>query len=187
MPVTAPSEQINVGVAAASNRFRGASSIAAAWIASIGFDFLLHGGILARVYMSSSPFLLAPMDAFRRIPVGYLTFLIFTAALYWTMRRLDIRGFGPGLRFGAIAGFVLWGAFVLGLYSISTASIALLAGWWIGQTVELGLAGAVLGTAATGAKLRRIWIRVIALVIACMVATVALQSSGLAPAVKTLP
>ena len=40
-----------------------------------------------------------------------------------------------GLQVGAFA----WGALVLGLLSISTASIGLLAGWFIGQTIEAGI------------------------------------------------
>jgi len=34
----------------------------------------------------------------------------------------------------------VWGALVIGLYSIRTASVPLLAGWWIGQAIEVGLA-----------------------------------------------
>jgi hypothetical protein len=185
--MTAEPEHITKPDATNSDRFRVVSSIAAAWIASIGFDLFLHGGVLARLYTSSNPFLLPPADAFRRIPLGYLAFLVLTVALFWTMRRLDIGGFVPGLRFGAISGFALWGALALGLYSVSTASIALLGGWWIGQTLELALAGAVLGTAAKGAKLRRVWTRVIVFVITCMIATVALQSLGLAPTLKISP
>ena len=54
--------------------------IAAAWILSLGFDLFLHAGLLAHLYVEPSPFLLPPEEAFRRIPFGYLTFLIFTAS-----------------------------------------------------------------------------------------------------------
>jgi hypothetical protein len=60
----------------------------------------------------------------------------------------------------------------------------LLAGWWLGQAIELGLAGAVLGAAAGGARSKRIWALVIVAVIICVVATITLQSIGWAPAVK---
>jgi hypothetical protein len=165
---------------------RAASSIAAAWVLSIGFDLFLHGGLLARLYVEPSPFLLPPEDAFRRIPLGYLAFLGLTVALFWLLRRLAIRGAGAGLRYGTAAGAVVWGALVVGLYSISTAKLPLLAGWWLGQTVELGLAGAVLGAAAHGTSLKRIWAIVTGVVIALVVATVALQSVGLAPAMKVI-
>jgi hypothetical protein len=88
------------------------------------------------------------------------------------------------MRYGLIVGAIGWGALVIGLYSISTASPPLLAGWWIGQAAELGLAGAVLGAAAAGTPLKRIWTVVAAAAVALVIATIALQSLGLAPAMK---
>lgn len=165
-------------------RSRAIHSIAAAWILSVAFDFFLHGGVLARLYMAPSPFLLPLDDAFRRIPLGYATFLGLTIALYWLIDRLGVRGWRMGMRYGAVVGAIVWGALVIGLYSISTASVPLLAGWWIGQTAELGLAGAVLGAAAAGIPLKRIWQAVAAAAAALIIATIALQSSGLAPAMQ---
>lgn len=160
------------------------AAVAAAWLLSLGFDLLLHAGLLARLYLEPGPFLLAPAEAFRRIPLGYLAFLVLTAALAWLVRRLGVRGAAAGLRLGAAAGGVVWGALAAGLYSISTAPLPLLAGWWIGQSLELGLAGAVLGAAAGGTRLRRIWILVVSAVLVCVAAAVVLQSLGIAPAVR---
>lgn len=165
---------------------RAIPSIAAAWILSVGFDLFLHGGLLASLYAEPSPFLLPPAEAFRRIPLGYAAFLVLTAALDRLFRRLGVRGTTAGFRFGAAAGAVVWGALAIGLYSISTATLPLLAGWWAGQAVELGLAGAVLGAAADRVPLKRIWARVAAAVIAFVVATVVLQSLGLAPATRRI-
>jgi hypothetical protein len=165
---------------------RALPAIAAAWVLSVGFDVFLHGGLLARLYLETSPFLLSPEQAFRRIPLGYLAFLVLTVALSWLLRRLDVRGTVAGFRYGAAAGAVVWGALAVGLYSISTATVPLLAGWWIGQAVELGLAGAVLGAAARDVPLKRIWALVGAAVIALAAATIALQSLGLAPAMKVM-
>jgi len=159
-------------------------SIAAAWMLSVGFDLFLHGGLLARLYVGASPFLLAPVEAFRRIPLGYLAFLVLTLALYWLLRRLGVRGVIAGFRYGIAAGGVVWGAFTVGLYSISTVTLPLLAGWWIGQTVELGLAGAVLGAAANGVALKRIWAIVAGAVVVCVAGTIVLQNLGLAPQMK---
>ncbi len=161
-------------------------SVAAAWVLSIGFDVFLHAGLLARFYVEPSPFLLAPEEAFRRIPLGYLAFLILTLALYWLLRRLGVRGASAGLRCGAVAGFLVWGAFAIGLYSISTVALPLLVGWWFGQAIELGLAGAVLGAAANGVRLRRIWALVAIVVVACVAATIVLQSLGWAPPMKVV-
>lgn len=162
-------------------------SVAAAWILSVGFDLLLHGGLLAGLYIEPSPFLLAPEEAFRRIPLGYLAFLVLTMGLFWLLRRLGVRGSISGFRYGATAGAVVWGALVVGLYSISTATLPLLAGWWIGQTVELGLAGSVLGAAANRVPLKRIWAIVAVAVVAFAAGTIVLQSLGLAPAMKVVP
>lgn len=163
------------------------SSIAAAWLLSLGIDVFLHGGLLANLYVEPSPFLLPAEEAFRRIPLGYLTFLILTIGLFWLLRRLQIRGFSAGFRLAIVAGAVVWGALVLGLYSISTASPSLLTGWWIGQTVELALAGGVLGAVANGVSLKRVWTVVVVAVIALAAATIALQSLGLAPSMKVVP
>jgi hypothetical protein len=175
------------GRAEDSGRSVALSSIAAAWVLSVAIDLFLHAGLLARLYVEPSPFLLPAEDAFRRIPLGYLTFLILTIGLFWLLRRLHVRGIRAGFRVGAVTGATVWGALVLGLYSISTASLSLLAGWWVGQTVELAFAGAVLGAAADRVPLKRIWAVVGIGVVVLAAATVALQSLGLAPAMKVVP
>lgn len=167
-------------------RGRSVAAVAAAWLLSLGFDVFLHAGLLAHLYAVPSPFLLDAPAAFRRIPLGYLAFLVLTVALYWLLSRLHVRGALAGCRYGAAAGAVVWGAFVVGLYSISTAGIFLLAGWWVGQTVELGLSGAVLGAFLAGARLRRIWGLVAAAVVVFFTATVLMQSLGWAPAMRVV-
>jgi hypothetical protein len=155
-----------------------------AWFAVIGFDFLLHGGLLARLYTEPSPFLLPPEDAFRLIPLGYASFLVFEIFLVWLLIRLEIRNSNSGFLLGLKVGAAVWGAMVLGLLSISTASISLMAGWWIGQTIEAGIGGMV---AAAGLETTRPWrmlIYVILFVIAMIIVTVILQSIGLAPAMR---
>jgi len=155
-----------------------------AWIAVLGFDFLLHGGLLARIYAEPSPFLLPPDDAFRLIPLGYTSFLVFQIFLVWLLVRLEIKDSKSGFWLGLKVGAAVWGAMVLGLLSISTASINLMAGWWIGQTIEAGIGAMV---AAIGLKTMRPWrtlIYIILFVIAMIIVTVGLQSTGLAPAVR---
>lgn len=166
------------------DRSRAIQTVAAAWMLSVGFDLLLHGGVLAGLYTEASPFLLPAEEAFRRIPLGYLAFFILTMGTFWFVRRLGIRGWVRGFRYGAVAGAVVWGALTVGLYSISTASLPLLAGWWIGQSIELGLAGAVIGASANQVRLKRIWTIVVVAVVIFVAVTVALQSLGLAPAMK---
>lgn len=163
---------------------RVALAIAAAWVLTLGFDLFLHAGLFARLYAKPGPFLLEAEEALRRIPLGYLAFLILTAALAWLIRRLGVRGATAGFRYGLAAGAVVWGALAVGLYSISTMPLPLLSAWWIGQAIELGLAGGVLGAAAGGIPLKRVWFWVLCIFVACVATTVFLQNVGLAPPMK---
>ncbi|HKJ92803.1 MAG TPA: hypothetical protein VJ957_06525 [Longimicrobiales bacterium] len=157
------------------------------WLAMLGIDALLHAGILARMYTAPRPFLLPPEQAFRRIPLGYASFLVQAVLLTWLCWRLDIRRAVDGLRFGLLLGGVIWGSLTLGLASIATASTGLLIGWFVGQTVELGVAGAVVGAGLKAERLRRLSLAVLALVVGCLIITVVLQNIGLAPAARVNP
>ena len=70
------------------------------WLSMLAFDLFLHAGLLAGLYMEPSPFLLPPMEAFRRIPLGYLSFLVLAILLAWFMTGARIRGWKAGLLFG---------------------------------------------------------------------------------------
>ena len=147
-----------------------------AWAAAIGVDFFLHAGLLAPLYAQSSPFLLPPERAFALIPVGYLAFLSLTILLVWLMARLGIRGWRPGAVFGLQVGGLAWVAFILGLYSIATASPLLLLGWFLGQFVELGVVGMVVGIGFERRALRRLFGQVMGLVIVLLVLSIVLQN-----------
>src|SRR3972149_450301 len=108
-----------------------------AWLSMLGFDFLLHAGLLAELYLQPSPFLLPPLAAFTLIPLGYLSFLLLAILLVWLMIRLKLAGWRQGALFGLELGGLAWGAFALGLLSVSTAGFPLLVGWFIGQTLEM--------------------------------------------------
>ena len=163
-----------------------AGAVAAAWLLSLAFDVFLHAGVLARLYARPGPALLPPGEAFARIPLGYASFLVLTLALWWLLRRLDVRGALDGARAGLFSGLVLWGAWTLGLYSISRFPAALLGGWWLGQAAELALAGAVLGAANAGMSRGKLFVKVTLAVVVLLVATVALQALGLAPPMETV-
>jgi len=150
-----------------------------AWLSMLGFDFLLHAGLLAGLYLHPSPFLLPPLTAFKLIPLGYLSFLPLTVLLVWLMIRLQLSGWRQGAFFGLKLGGLTWGAFVLGLLSISTASYSLLFGWFIGQTVELAIAGAVIGSGLAGMRLRRLFGMVTVFVLLSVITVLILQSLGL--------
>jgi hypothetical protein len=150
----------------------------------LGFDVLLHGGLLAKFYVEPSPFLLPPQMAFRYIPLGYLSFLILAILLVWLMVKLDVRGWRGGFLFGLKLGALVWGSMVVGLMSISTADWALLFGWFFGQTLELAIAGLVAGLALSGMRLAWLFLIVAAFIILMFVVTVALQTTGMAPTIR---
>ncbi len=158
--------------------------IVAAWFLSLGFDFFLHAGVLAKLYLIQTPFLLPPQAAFARIPLGYASFFVLTACLWWLYRETGVRGWFEGMHLGVLTGLVVWGAFCMGLYSISTMPLSLVIGWWVGQAAELGLAGAVLGAGLAGVPRRRLYVKVALAVFACLVVTIVLQSTGLAPPMR---
>jgi len=149
-----------------------------AWLSILGFDFLLHAGLLAGLYLQPSPFLLPPLTAFTLIPVGYLSFLLLSILLVWLMIRLNLAGWRQGALFGLELGGLTWGAFVLGLASVSTASFSLLIGWFIGQTLELALAGAVVGSGLAGVRLWRLFGVVMAFILLSVITTIILQALG---------
>lgn len=147
-----------------------------ALFAEIGFDFLVHAGILADLYKQPSPFLLPLDQAARLIPLGYLSFLIITALLAWLMVALEVRGGRRGLLFGLAFGGTVWASLVIGLASISTAGWSLLGGWFIGQSLELGIAGMVIGAGLKAERLTRVALSVAGFVIACLVVGIVLQN-----------
>ena len=144
--------------------------------AIIGFDLFLHAGILSPLYSEPSPFLLTPEESFRRIPIGYLSFAILTALLVWLMVRMSMQGWRRGLTFGLIMGGTVWGSLTLGLFSISTANPALLLGWFLGQTAELGVAGMVVGSGLAAVRLRSLVVKVGIFFVIMVVAGIVIQN-----------
>ena len=157
------------------SRGRIVSALILGWLVMIGFDLLLHGGILAGLYADPHPFLLPPMQAFRLIPLGYLSFLLIAVLLVWIILRLGISGFREGAIFGLKIGALIWAAMTIGLASISTAEPALLIGWFIGQSIEASLAGGVIAVAITAVRLRGLFARVIVFMFGCIAVTIVLQ------------
>jgi tryptophan-rich sensory protein len=147
-----------------------------AWLTMIGFDFFLHAGVLAPLYVKPSTFLLPPEQAFALIPLGYLSFLGLAVLLIWLMTKLNIHNWQKGALFGTQLGLLAWGSLVLGLYSISTASPILLLGWFFGQVIELGFAGAVVGHGLRTRNLGRLFLIVLVFVIIAFVAGIVWQN-----------
>ena len=157
-------------------------TVVLSWLAMVGVDLFLHAGLLAPLYDWDSPFLLPPEQAFVRIPIGYLGLLILAIALAWLLPRFNVERGRDGAQIAGAFGAVAWGALLLGLWSISTADPGLLVGWWVGQTVELGLGGYVIGSILGGARVRAVAWRVGALLVVGAVSAVVLQTIGYAAA-----
>ena len=161
---------------------RPAGTVMLSWLAMIGVDVFLHAGLLAPLYDWDSPFLLRPDEAFVRIPIGYLSFLIMAIGLAWLLTNLEVERGRDGALIAGAFGAAAWGSLVLGLWSISTADPALLVGWWAGQTVALAIGGHVIGSVHGGARLRTVVWRVGLVVAVGAVSAVALQTIGYATA-----
>ena len=101
---------------------------------------------------------------------------MFAALLVWLMVRLNLKGWRAGALFGLQLGALAWGSFALGLLSVSTVDPLLLLGWFSGQTLELGLAGAVAGSALAGMRLSRLVWAVLSLLVLFAAAGIALQN-----------
>jgi hypothetical protein len=158
------------------------ATVGLAWLAMIGVDFFLHAGLLAPLYDWASPFLLRPEVAFVRIPIGYLSLLPPVSLLAWLLPRLEVRRGRDGGAIAAGLGAIVWGTLLLGIWSISTAPPALLAGWWVAQIAELGLAGCIIGSLIAGLSVRAATWRVGGLILAAAGSAVALQVVGYATA-----
>ena len=148
-----------------------------AFLSVIGFDFFLHAGVLASLYAAPSPFLLSSDKSFRLIPLGYLSFLILVGLLTWLMLKLNLAGWKAGTIFGLKVGALIWGALTIGLFSVSTASPVLLLGWFSGQTIELGIAGMVLGSGLETSRLRSLSVKVIIFVFIMVVLSIIFQNT----------
>lgn len=152
------------------------------WLAMVGLDFVLNAALFAGLYQDGGPFMLTPLEAFRRIPLGYLAFLILAAAMVELAFRLHTTTVAAGVRLGALTGAALGTSWSLGLYSVATlapqTAVAFAAIWLALLTVAGGVAAAGLGGRAS---LRGLTLRVIGADLLGAIAVVALQSFGILP------
>lgn len=149
------------------------------WVAMIGVDFFIHGGLFAAIYDQDSTFVLSPMESFRRIPFGYIALLGTAGLLLWIINRTSTRGWRKGLVIGLGLGAVMATSYALGLYSISTASPKLLAVWFVAQVLEIAIAGAIIGQGLLVHSLRRLTLTVISGFFLLIAGAIVFQNTGL--------
>ena len=154
------------------------------WVAMMGLDFVLNAALFAGMYQEGGAFMLAPAEAFRRIPLGYLAFLVLAAGVTELAWRLGVTATSDGIRLGVLSGLVLGVAWSLGLYSVSTASpqvvLAFAAIWF----ALLTAAGAVAGTGLGRSSLRGLAVGVVGIGVLGAFVVIALQSLGVVPTLK---
>ena len=119
----------------------------AAWWSYVVLDFVTHAVVLASWWRSTQTYWLPPPELFRRIPIGYASFALYSAALTWLLARLygERPGVRIGLRFGATAGLAFGLMSALGAYSLFRLSKSFLLVVPASTTVESVAAGAAAG------------------------------------------
>lgn len=146
------------------------------WVAIIGFDFIWHGGILADVYTQSNPVMLDPELAFMRIPYGYGALLVQVVLVYWLFSLIKVNEWRGGTQLGFMFGGIMGIASILGQFSILAIELEILILWGIGQVIEFGTMGAVIGAGISDASLKKLAAKVAVLVVIAFLFTIVLQS-----------
>lgn len=145
-------------------------------LAVVGFDLFLHAGILSPLYKGPSTFLLPPEIAFKLIPLGYSAFALLNIMLAWLMIKLNLKGLAAGFKFGLKLGLFIWVALAIGLASIASPPIKLLIGWAGGQSVELGLAGAIFGIGFERRNLKKLGLWCLVIFLVCAMVGILIQN-----------
>ena len=157
-----------------------------AWLAIIGFDFLLHGGLFASIYIRSNPALLNAEQVFYRIPLGYASFFVTVIIIYWLLSKVGINEWKKGVLFGIKIGGLLAVASILGLYSILRIDLDMLIVWQLGYMIEFGITGGIIGAAKSGISLKKLLLGVVIFIVLMVILTITLQILGFAPPMETI-
>ena len=120
-------------------------AVLAAWLAYLVLDFLMHAVFLAPWWRATEQYWLPPRELLRLIPLSYVSFAIYCAALTWLLKKLygGRLTLAAGLRFGAAAGLVSGVGTALGTYCVFRMPALALLVWPASMTVLSTAAGAV--------------------------------------------
>jgi hypothetical protein len=154
------------------------------WLAMLGLDFLLNGALFARLYLQGGSFLLEPQEAFRRIPAGYLAFLILAVGVVELAYRVRISTLSTAVRVGLLAGAAFGGIWSLSLYSVATLSASTAISFGVIWLALVALAVVIAALGLNRSSLRGLLIRVAGFDAICAVTVIALQSLSVIPTVK---
>ena len=146
----------------------------------LGADFLLNGAVFAQIYQDGNAFLLPPTEAFRRIPLGYLAFLLVAVVAVELSSRLD----GGGIKLGLLIGAAAAAVWSLSLWSITTISVEAGIAFAVIWLVLFVVAFSVAGYGRAQRSLRRLSFAVAGFDVLCVVLVVALQSLDVVPAIR---
>lgn len=150
-------------------------AIAWAWASTIAVDFLVFGGLFSGLLETEHPAVLGAEDLFRRIPAGYLSFLVEVVLLAWVFERRPPWSARRGAAVGTLVGAAFAVAVGAGVWSFSTVPLAVLAVWSLTLLAQLSLAGWVLGL-ASGERWRSLRWRVAGLLVAIVAAGIVAQN-----------
>jgi len=154
------------------------------WFSALGFDLFQNAGLFAKLLLDSQSAFLPPEQLFRRIPMGYMAFLLATILMIWLQAKLETYGWERGVGFGLKFGLLSEAALVLGNYSLFPVPVPLLFAWYIGGTVQCCIVSGVIGSGLGGAHLGRLFAKVGLFVLVMFAATMVLQGLGIAPVMR---
>ncbi|MCL4836998.1 MAG: hypothetical protein KJ058_03400 [Thermoanaerobaculia bacterium] len=121
---------------------------AAAWLSYVAVDFVTHAVVLAPWWRATGSFWLPPMQLARRIPFGYLSFVLYAGGLVWLMPR--VVGERPrssrAAAYAAVVGLLVGLVQALANYSVFAMPVSALFVWPL--SVTLGSVGGGLAAAS---------------------------------------
>jgi hypothetical protein len=154
------------------------------WLAVLGLDFVLNGAVFAGLYTRQDPFLLAPLDAARRIPLGYAAFAVVAIGAVELASRLRLAGWRSGGRVGAVTGAGLGLVWSVSLLSITTIDVQTAVAFFVIWAAVVTGAVAVAAWGLGARSLRGLAARVLVFDVLCVLAVVVVQSAGMVPTTR---
>ncbi len=154
--------------------------VLASWLSMIALDLLLNAGLFADLWLAPGSFLLPPDELFRRIPFGYIAFLIQAFVFVWLTIIVGVKTRKQGTLFGLKLGAMLNVASLLGLRSATTGDWETLLVWSVGGTVLTTTACFMSGLASERGE-KKALLSAFLLLLGAFILIVLLQSVGLVP------